>query len=428
VKIDDSFSPNDLVIMYKQPYHITRRGWGEFPVYVTIYFKNKELNKPFKIKHELTLDQKNLTKEVIQPETHSTFIYYKVENDEEVKVNEMDSKININNDEGVSYKKIKNYEELSKNIKEENEKELNNESIKIPKNKKSENEEELKTNFEKEEEIEEIYKNKEEEIEKNKKKIKKYEINNENKEEENQKSEEILIEECLKLFPESKEKEKERGQKIKTYIYENYQKNINLSKILFFMKNNKLKLDIISNKPQKRNIEELIQYYCKFCGQKHPDFDQNICKKRQKIIPKVISDILNTNKKPYIQNLGGQYQIPNENKNKIIEFYKNQYENIKSIYTILSTLKINFNFGDNDQKIICELFLSKILDIFLRNLISSSFYVYKDQILFDLNSNNSSNLIDFKKIMDQKVLTPYHVYLAINKYLDFNFLINIFTE
>ena len=47
------------------------------------------------------------------------------------------------------------------------------------------------------------------------------------------------------------------------------------------------------------------------------------------------------------------------------------------------------------------------------------------------NNNNQNQFIlnqNLKKIIEQKILTPYHVYLAINKNNDFDFLINLFNE
>lgn len=39
------------------PFHLSRRGWGEFPVQIRLHFKNASLNKPVDIVHHLKLDR-----------------------------------------------------------------------------------------------------------------------------------------------------------------------------------------------------------------------------------------------------------------------------------------------------------------------------------------------------------------------------------
>uniref|UniRef100_A0A6I8RG69 YEATS domain-containing protein 2 n=1 Tax=Xenopus tropicalis TaxID=8364 RepID=A0A6I8RG69_XENTR len=47
-----SYKPNDLVEVSEPPFHLTRRGWGEFPVRVQIHFKDSQ-NKRIDIIHNL---------------------------------------------------------------------------------------------------------------------------------------------------------------------------------------------------------------------------------------------------------------------------------------------------------------------------------------------------------------------------------------
>uniref|UniRef100_A0AAY5F3Y3 YEATS domain-containing protein 2 n=1 Tax=Electrophorus electricus TaxID=8005 RepID=A0AAY5F3Y3_ELEEL len=47
-----SYKPNDLVEVSEPPFHLTRRGWGEFPVRVQIHFKDQR-NKRIDIIHHL---------------------------------------------------------------------------------------------------------------------------------------------------------------------------------------------------------------------------------------------------------------------------------------------------------------------------------------------------------------------------------------
>ncbi|KAH0512593.1 YEATS domain-containing protein 2 [Microtus ochrogaster] len=51
-----SYKPNDLVEVREPPFHLTRRGWGEFPVRVQVHFKDSQ-NKRIDIIHNLKLDR-----------------------------------------------------------------------------------------------------------------------------------------------------------------------------------------------------------------------------------------------------------------------------------------------------------------------------------------------------------------------------------
>uniref|UniRef100_A0A3B3HLJ7 YEATS domain-containing protein 2 n=1 Tax=Oryzias latipes TaxID=8090 RepID=A0A3B3HLJ7_ORYLA len=51
-----SYKPNDLVEVSESPFHLTRRGWGEFPVRIQIHFKDPR-NKRIDIIHQLKLDR-----------------------------------------------------------------------------------------------------------------------------------------------------------------------------------------------------------------------------------------------------------------------------------------------------------------------------------------------------------------------------------
>ncbi|XP_029165953.1 YEATS domain-containing protein 2 [Nylanderia fulva] len=50
-----SYRPNDVIEVTSYPFHLSRRGWGEFPVRVQLHFKNV-LDKPVDIIHHLKLD------------------------------------------------------------------------------------------------------------------------------------------------------------------------------------------------------------------------------------------------------------------------------------------------------------------------------------------------------------------------------------
>ncbi|KAL1509019.1 hypothetical protein ABEB36_003825 [Hypothenemus hampei] len=50
-----SYKPHDVVEISQPPYHLSRRGWGEFPLRLKICFKSP-MNKPVDVIHQLKLD------------------------------------------------------------------------------------------------------------------------------------------------------------------------------------------------------------------------------------------------------------------------------------------------------------------------------------------------------------------------------------
>lgn len=55
-------------IFRSPPFHIARRGWGEFPLRVRLYFKCS-LNKPVDIVHNLKLDKSHSGRQTLGNET-----------------------------------------------------------------------------------------------------------------------------------------------------------------------------------------------------------------------------------------------------------------------------------------------------------------------------------------------------------------------
>ena len=54
--IHQTYHPNNVIDVEHPPFHLIRRGWGEFPARVQIHFKNP-LNKPVDVVHNLKLDK-----------------------------------------------------------------------------------------------------------------------------------------------------------------------------------------------------------------------------------------------------------------------------------------------------------------------------------------------------------------------------------
>jgi transcription initiation factor IIF auxiliary subunit len=46
------YRPNDVIDITQPPFHLTRYGWGEFPVRIRIFFVDPR-NKPVDIVHSL---------------------------------------------------------------------------------------------------------------------------------------------------------------------------------------------------------------------------------------------------------------------------------------------------------------------------------------------------------------------------------------
>ena len=91
--IHPSFAPNDIVDVHHPPFHLSRRGYGEFQVIVQLHFKgNTDINKPIDIVHHLCLDKNNTGKVHNSTETIAD-----IELDKQA-LNEMDTSIDQESD------------------------------------------------------------------------------------------------------------------------------------------------------------------------------------------------------------------------------------------------------------------------------------------------------------------------------------------
>ncbi|XP_049882575.1 uncharacterized protein LOC126378350 isoform X2 [Pectinophora gossypiella] len=57
VRLHHSYAPHHTVHIDKPPFHISRRGWGEFPARVELHFPLPERNRPASIEHTIKLDR-----------------------------------------------------------------------------------------------------------------------------------------------------------------------------------------------------------------------------------------------------------------------------------------------------------------------------------------------------------------------------------
>lgn len=73
-----SYRPNDLVEISQPPFHLTRRGWGEFPVRVQLHFHDPR-NKRVDIIHLLKLDKTYTALQTLGAETVVKVSIYKLD-------------------------------------------------------------------------------------------------------------------------------------------------------------------------------------------------------------------------------------------------------------------------------------------------------------------------------------------------------------
>ncbi|XP_075151271.1 YEATS domain containing 2 homolog D12 [Haematobia irritans] len=52
-----SYRPNDVVVLESPPFNVARRGWGEFPIRVQLYFHPEYNQKPVQLLHNVVLDK-----------------------------------------------------------------------------------------------------------------------------------------------------------------------------------------------------------------------------------------------------------------------------------------------------------------------------------------------------------------------------------
>lgn len=75
VFLDPSYYPNNIVHIIEPPFHLVRRGWGEFLVRVVIFFYLSR-NKPLTIYHRLQLDRTQCGYQRGAPETIADYWIY----------------------------------------------------------------------------------------------------------------------------------------------------------------------------------------------------------------------------------------------------------------------------------------------------------------------------------------------------------------
>ncbi|KAH8394198.1 hypothetical protein KR215_005232 [Drosophila sulfurigaster] len=56
-QLHHSYRPNDIVDVHSPPFQLSRRGWGEFPMRIQLYFQEHLQQKPVQLMHTIVLDK-----------------------------------------------------------------------------------------------------------------------------------------------------------------------------------------------------------------------------------------------------------------------------------------------------------------------------------------------------------------------------------
>ena len=64
--IHQTYAPNNVIDVVHPPYHLIRRGWGEFPARVQIHFKGRSgVNKPVDVMHSIKVRNTNYLNRIL---------------------------------------------------------------------------------------------------------------------------------------------------------------------------------------------------------------------------------------------------------------------------------------------------------------------------------------------------------------------------
>lgn len=69
VRLHDSYAPHHVVHIGKPPFHLSRRGWGEFPAKLELHFALPRRNRPATVAHTIKLDRQYTGVQTLGAET-----------------------------------------------------------------------------------------------------------------------------------------------------------------------------------------------------------------------------------------------------------------------------------------------------------------------------------------------------------------------
>ena len=108
-----SYAPNDIIKVTQAPFHLIRRGWGEFPIRVQLHFINPN-QRPIDIIHNLKLDKTKTGQQTLGAETivdielersSANDVRYTRTSDDNILNHALKNYISANNSVGLEYKK-----------------------------------------------------------------------------------------------------------------------------------------------------------------------------------------------------------------------------------------------------------------------------------------------------------------------------------
>lgn len=107
-----SYAPNDIVKVTQAPFHLTRRGWGEFPIRVQLHFINPN-QRPIDIIHNLKLDKTKTGQQTLGAET---VVDIELERSSAKDNSKREVKCTISSDSNILNHALKNYISANSNL------------------------------------------------------------------------------------------------------------------------------------------------------------------------------------------------------------------------------------------------------------------------------------------------------------------------
>ena len=114
-----SYAPNDIIKVTQAPFHLIRRGWGEFPIRVQLHFINPN-QRPIDIIHNLKLDKTKTGQQTLGAET--------IVDIELERSSANDAKFTRTSDDNILNHALKNYISAKNSVGLECKKEVSNSS------------------------------------------------------------------------------------------------------------------------------------------------------------------------------------------------------------------------------------------------------------------------------------------------------------
>ncbi|KRT80041.1 hypothetical protein AMK59_6713 [Oryctes borbonicus] len=117
-----SYKPNDVIEVSKSPFHLSRRGWGEFPLRIQLNFHGK-MNKPVDVIHNLVLDKTYTGRQTLGNETLIELSLYDLaksyQPNSHIKVNMITPAISTNTENDIQEESVQGVETGDDDLQQE---------------------------------------------------------------------------------------------------------------------------------------------------------------------------------------------------------------------------------------------------------------------------------------------------------------------